>query len=163
MDLFSSIVVDCEGLINSRLLNHVSCDINDTLPLTPNHFPHGRLFIYASSTSLYDWTNPKKLSKKSWKPTKDQLDSFWKRQTKEYSATLIKPTKCAQKVETKEKQDLVWIFEDFTLREIWPLGKVFETFTGPDGIARSWVIKTALGALTRPAAKLASVEPKLDF
>ena len=43
------------------------------------------------------------------------------------------------------------------------LGKVVEMFTGPDGIARSRVIKTALGTLTRSAVKLALVEPKPDF
>ena len=61
------------------------------------------------------------------------------------------------------KNDLVWILEDFTLRGKWPLGKVVETFTGSDGIARSCVIKTALESLNRPAMKLALVEPKLDF
>ena len=56
-----------------------------------------------------------------------------------------------------------WILENFTSRGIWPLGKVVETFTGPGGIARSSVIKTVLGTLTRPAVKLALVEPKPDF
>ena len=58
--------------------------------------------------------------------------------------------------------DLVRILEDFTSRGIWPLGRNIEIFTGPDGRARSCVIKTALGKITRPAVKLALVTPKKD-
>ena len=103
------------SLINSRPLTHVSCHINDTLPLTPNHFLIGRPFIHAPAVSSYDQTNTNKLSNKSWKLTRDQLDSFWRRLLKEYAPTLIKRTKLNQKEETIEKHDLVWILEDFTL------------------------------------------------
>ena len=51
-DLFSTIVVECEDLIISRPLTHISCDINDTLPLTPNHFLLGRPFVYAPAGSF---------------------------------------------------------------------------------------------------------------
>ena len=86
-DLFSTIVVECKGLINSRQLTHVNCGINDTLPLTPNHFLLGRLFIYAPAASFYDQTNTNKLGNKPWKLTRDRLDSFWKRLLKEYDPT----------------------------------------------------------------------------
>ena len=82
---------------------------------------------------------------------------------KEYAPTLIKRTKLKQKEETIEKHVLVWILEDFTARGICTLGIIVETFTGPDGIAPSCLIKTALGTLTRPAMKLALVEPKTDL
>ena len=151
-DLFSTIVVECQGLIKSRPLIHVSCDINDILPIT--HFLLGSPFIYAPAASFCDQSNSNKLSSKSWKLTKDRLDSFWKRLKKEYAPTLIKRTKWNQKEENIEKQDLVWILEVFTPRGIWPLGKVVETFTGPVGIARSCVTKNALGTLMGTAVKL---------
>ena len=125
-DLFSTIVVEREGLINSRPPTHVICDNNDTLPLTPNYFLIGRRLIYAPAASFLDQTNNNKLSNKSWKQTTDRLDSFWKRLLKEYAPTLFKRTKWNQKEETIQKHDLEWILENFTPRGIWTLGKVVE-------------------------------------
>ena len=158
-DLFATIVAETEAILNSRPLTHVSSYLDDDLPLTPNHFLMGRPFVYAPAAAFYE-ASKSKLSNKSWKRAKDRLDSFWRRLLKEYVPTLIKRTKWTQPEETLEKDDLVWILEDFTPRGIWPLGRVLEVFTGSDGIARSCKLKTALGTLTRPAVKLALVTPK---
>ena len=37
-DLFVSIVAETEAMLNSRPITHISCDLDDDLPLTPNHF-----------------------------------------------------------------------------------------------------------------------------
>ena len=158
-DLFATIVAETEAILNSRPLTHVSSDLDDDLPLTPNHFLMGRPFVYAPAAAFYE-ASTSKLSNKSWKRAKDRLDSFWRRLLKEYAPTLIRRTKWTQPEEPLEKDDLVWILEDFTPRGIWPLGRVLEVFTGSDGIARSCKLKTALGTLTRPAVKLALVTPK---
>ena len=74
--------------------------------------------------------------------------------------TLIRHTKWSQPEDIIKTGDLVGILEDFTPRGIWPVGRIIEIFTGPDGRARSCVIKTALGKITRPAVKLALITPR---
>ena len=133
-DLFATIVAETEAILNSRPLTHVSSELDDDLPLTPNHFLMGRPFVYAPAAAFYE-TSTSKLSNKSWKRAKDRVDSFWRRLLKEYAPTLIRRTKWKQPEEPLEKDDLVWILEDFTARGIWPLGGVLEVFTGSDGIA----------------------------
>ena len=129
----------------TRSTRHTSSDLDDDLPLTSNHFLMGHPFIYAPAAAFYE-ASTSKLSNKSWKRAKDSLDSFWRRILKEYAPTIIRRTKWTQPLEALEKDDLVWRLEDFTPRGIWPLGRVLEVFTGPDGIARSCELKTALGA-----------------
>ena len=144
-DLYATIVAETEAILNSRPLTHVSSDLDDDLPLIPNHFLMGHPFVYAPAAAFYE-ASTSKLSNKSWKRAKDRLDSFWRRLLKEYASTLIRRTKWTQPQEALEKDDLVWRLEDFTPRGIWPLGRVLEVFTGSDGIARSCELKTALGA-----------------
>ena len=41
-EVFDTITVECESLLNSRPLTLVSSDIKDATPITPNHFLLGR-------------------------------------------------------------------------------------------------------------------------
>ena len=81
-DLFANIVAETEAIINSRPLTHVNSDLDDDLPLTPNHFLMGRPFVCAPAAVFYE-ASTSKLSNKSWKRAKDRLDSFWRRLLKE--------------------------------------------------------------------------------
>ena len=100
--LFATIVAETEAILNSRPLTHVSSDLDDDLPLTPNHFLMGRPFVYAPAAAFYE-ASTSKLSKKSWKRVKDRLDSFWRRLLKEYAPTLIRRTKWTQPEEPLKK------------------------------------------------------------
>ena len=72
-DIFSTVEVECEGLINSRPLTHVSCDINDILPLTPNHFLLGRPFIYAPAAAIHLRSRSFNLRPSKYQETKQQI------------------------------------------------------------------------------------------
>ena len=71
-DLFATIVAETEAILNSRPLTHVSSDLDDDLPLTPNHFLMGLPFVYAPAAAFYE-ASKSKLSNKSWKRAKDRL------------------------------------------------------------------------------------------
>lgn len=156
-EVFATIVAETEAIVNARPLTHVSCDIKDQLPLTPNHFLLGRAFSNLPSATF---SEAALATSASWRKARQHLDQIWSRLLKEYIPTLMHRRKWRTAGPPLEVNDVVWLLEDNTPRGIWPLGLVVQVFNGTDGVARSCKIKTALGTITRPAVKLAHVFPK---
>ena len=59
-----------------------------------------------------------------------------------------------------KEEDLVWILNDKRPRGVLSMGNVEKTHTGPDGVVRLCLLKTALVKVTRPAVRLSLVRPK---
>ena len=156
-DVFSTIVIETESLVNARPLTHVRSDIEDEDPLTPNHFLIGRAFPNVPACVFKETPT---IQTKTWTQVRQRLEAIWKRLLKEYIPTLNTRKKWLKPDAKLEENDVVWVLEEWTPRGIWPLGRVTRTFTGPDKTARSCEVKTALGFLTRPAVKLAHVFPQ---
>ena len=156
-DVFSTIVIETESLVNARPLTHVRSDIEDEDPLTPNHFLIGRAFPNVPACVFKETPT---IQTKTWTQVRQRFEAIWKRLLKEYIPTLNTRKKWLKPDAKLEVNDVVWVLEEWTPRGIWPLGRVTRTFTGPDKTARSCEVKTALGFLTRPAVKLAHVFPK---
>ena len=156
-DVFSTIVIETESLVNARPLTHVRSDIKDEDPLTPNHFLIGRAF---PNVPACVFKKTPTIQTKTWTQVRQRLEAIWKRLLKEYIPTLNTRKKWLKPDAKLEVNDVVGVLEEWTPRGIWPLGRVTRTFIGPDKTARSCEVKTALGFLTRPAVKLAHVFPK---
>lgn len=156
-EVFLTIVAETEALVNARPLTHVSCDVRDQLPLTPNHFLLGRPFTTVPNAVFCESSVA---SSASFRKARQHLNQIWSRLLKEYVPTLIARPKWRTNTPHLEVGDVVWLLEDHTPRGIWPLGIVKEVHSGTDGIARSCKLRTALGTVTRPAVKLGHVFPK---
>ena len=156
-DVFATIVSEAECLVNSRPLTHVRSNHEDDNPLTPNHFLLGRPFCNVPG-AVFNETHTSKSS--AWTQMKQRLQQIWKRLLTEFVPSLNKRQKWTSREAALEVDDNVWLLEELTPRGIWPLGRVTRTFTGPDNIARSCEVKTALDKLNRPAVKLIHVYPK---
>ena len=90
-----------------------------------------------------------------------QVKQTLKRLLTEYVHSLNKRQKTTSREAALEENDVVWLPEEFTPRGIFPLGRVKRTFAGPDNIAMSSEVETALGKLTRTAVKPNHVYLKL--
>ena len=156
-DVFSTIVTKAECLVISRPLTHVRSDNKDDDSLTPNHFLLGRPFANVPTILFQESAS---LKSTWWTQVKQRLQQIWKRLLQEYVPTLNQRRKWTSKEAALEVGDVVWLLEEWTPRGIWPLGRVTRIFTGPNKTARSCELKTALGAVTRPAVKLQHVFPK---
>ena len=79
---------EVEAIMNNRPLLHVSSDVTDMEPLTPNHILLGRpqpvvpIGIFDQDADAY-----------TWKKAQVQADNFWSRFIKEYLTTLQRRTK----------------------------------------------------------------------
>ena len=156
-EVFDTITVECESLLNSRPLTHVSSDIKDATPITPNHFLLGRPCPNVAAAIFGGSNSP---AQSSWRRSQDYLNSLWKRLLHELTPQLIGRPKWNKHDAPLKEEDLVWILNDNCPRGVWPLGIVEKAHTGPDGVVRSCLLRTALGKVTRPAVRLSLVYPK---
>ena len=154
-DIFETIVVEVEAILNSRPLTNVADQPENEEPLTPNHFLIQRPY---SSLPPGNFGDQQPASFKNWKHVQQLMNHVWRRLIKEYLPTLLKRRKWTDNNQPPLKLgDVVWVLKDLTPRGIWPLGRVVETSPGRDGEVRVAKVKTAYGSFVRPVAGLARV------
>ena len=154
-DIFETIMVEVEAILNSRPLTNVADQPENEEPLTPNHFLIQRPY---SSLPPGNFGDQQPASFKNWKHVQQLMNHVWRRLIKEYLPTLLKRRKWTDNNQPPVKVgDVVWVLKDLTPRGIWPLGRVVETSPGRDGEVRVAKVKTAYGCFVRPVAGLARV------
>ena len=140
--------------MNSRPLTYTSIDINDPLPLTPNHLLLGRPTVNFPPGVF---SERKITISKSWRTSQHLAEHFWNRFLREYIPNQQKRSKWTKGCPNLQVGDLVWVLEVFTPRGLWPLAKVIEVYPSSDQIVRSVKLKTAFGEKIRPVVKLSKV------
>ncbi|XP_055542952.1 uncharacterized protein LOC129728533 [Wyeomyia smithii] len=150
-----TMVIEAEGIVNSRPLTYLPLDSEEGEALTPNHILLGssngvRQPIFANA-------NPKFATKNAWNQIQLQLDAFWNRWIREYLPMLTKRSKWFGEVKPITVGDLVFVVDD-QRRNGWARGRVQEVVKGRDGRVRQAVVQTARGMLRRPVTKLAVLE-----
>ena len=132
-------------------------DIKDATPITPNHFLLGRPCPNVAAAIFGGSDSP---AQSSWRRSQGYLNSLWQLLLHEITPQMIGRPKWNKHDSQLKEEDLVWILNDNCPRGVLPLGIVEKTHTGPDGVVRSCLLKTALGKVTRPAVRLSLVHPK---
>ena len=149
-----TLVCEIESNMNSRPLTNVPSEINDPLPLTPNHFLLGRASVNYPP-GLFE--TQKVTVSRSWKSAQELALHFWNRLLREYVPNQQTRSKWNKTSENLKVNDLVWLLEDFTPRGLWTLAKVIEIYPGSDGVVRSVKLNTPHGEKVRPVIKLSKV------
>ena len=153
-DILWTLVCEIESNMNSRPLTNVPSEINDPLPLTPNHFLLGRASLNYPP-GLFE--SQKVTVSRSWKSAQELASHFWNRFLREYIPNQQTRSKWNKTSENLKVNDLVWLLEDFTPRGLWHLAKVIEIYPGSDGVVRSVKLRTPHGEKVRPVIKLSKV------
>lgn len=158
-----TMLIETEGVINSRPITYVFNEIGEPIPLTPSH-----LLIGKRVTSL----PPQKVQTQNVPTTREEInkkqkyrlalaEKLWKRWKTEYLLELRSAHHVLldkNKRETK-KGDVVLIHEDNVKKHMWKLGLVKEVIIGRDGKIRSCIVKTSKGnEIRRPVQLLYSLE-----
>ena len=152
-DIFETIMVEVEVILNSRPLTNVACQPDNEEPLTLNHF---LIQCPYSSLPSGNFGDQQPASFKNWKHVQQLMNHVWRRFIKEYLPTLIKRFKWTENNQPPLNiGDVVWVLKDLTLRGIWPLGRVVITSPGRDGEVRVAKLKTAYGSFVPPVTILA--------
>ncbi|XP_055527904.1 uncharacterized protein LOC129720444 [Wyeomyia smithii] len=150
-----TLLIEAEGVVNSRPLTFVPLDNEAQESLTPNHF------LLLSSQGVTQRPQPKiehaQVTRNSWRLMRSLVDEFWHRWIKEYLPTIACRPKWAGDTKECKKGDLVVIVNEST-RNGWLRGKVLSTLTGRDGRVRQAFVKTQNGVLRRPVTKIAILD-----
>ena len=139
----SSILIEIEGILNSRPLVQIDSTDPDNLALTPGHFLVGRT-IKAPPT---DVSSKVKLSSfRRWQLTQRLSNDLWAAWKEHYLHTLQTRQKWTSTQHVFKKDDVVLLKEDSLGYRHWPLARITNTFPGDDGVVR--VVELLCGGKT---------------
>ncbi|XP_077974180.1 uncharacterized protein LOC120329794 [Styela clava] len=150
-EALSTLMCECESIINGRPITTVSSDVNDLTPLSPN-----LLLLLKQEPVLPPGLFEQKdvYSRKRWKQVQYLADIFWQRWRKEYLPLLQQRKKWNKPQRNMCANDIVLIVDHNLPRNTWLLGRVIKTFPGKEGIVRSVSVQTQYSVLQRPVTKL---------
>ncbi|XP_062537725.1 uncharacterized protein LOC134206062 [Armigeres subalbatus] len=147
-----TLLVQIEGILNSRPLVQLSDDPKDYEALSPAHFLVGRE-LTAVAEPLYEDLKENTLSR--YQLVQKRKQCFWRRWSNEYVTNLQRRGKWFKDPTMLQKGLLVILKEDNTLPKHWKMGRIEEVYPGKDGIIRVVSVRTNNGVYRRPTTQLA--------
>ena len=135
-DVFHTLVVQAEGILNSRPLTAASTSPDDFKPLTPNDILHPGVLPTPPLEILPPAMEPApRVLLKRWQHVRALADGFWKRWQREYVSLLQSRGKWTRVRPNIKVGDLNLVVET-TPRHEWPLARVIEIFPDVKGHVR---------------------------
>ncbi|GFV04949.1 integrase catalytic domain-containing protein [Trichonephila clavipes] len=130
---FLTVIIQIEGMLNSRPLVPLSSDLDDLNVLTPSHFLKGR-----SITSIVepDLTNLNENRLDNWQKITKIIQLIWKRWSVNYLNSLQQRNKWHLEKKNAKIGDMVIIKEDNLPSCQWSLGRINNIYPGKDSKVR---------------------------
>ncbi|XP_072380528.1 uncharacterized protein [Diabrotica undecimpunctata] len=149
---FNTLIVQVEGILNSRPLMAMSQDPTNLEYLTPGHF-----LIGAPITSFPepDITEVPKNRIKFWNLCTQMQQHFWKKSHQDYLTQLQNRPKWKNKLPNLKEDMLVLLKEDNIPSFKWALARITKVIPGKDKIVRVVEVKTKNGTYVRSVTKVA--------
>ncbi|KAI5753166.1 hypothetical protein M8J77_024212 [Diaphorina citri] len=149
----STILSECEAVINSRPLTYVSDNSSDLSCISPSMFLHDLEEVGIPEFGVIKSTHLSKKLKRS-QELKSQL---CKRFRLEYLGQLQLFANNKKKHELR-LGEIVLVGDDNNKRINWPLGLIIQLIQGGDGHIRVVKVRTSTGVLTRPVQRIYPLE-----
>ncbi|CAG9105467.1 unnamed protein product [Plutella xylostella] len=151
-ELLYTVIVQIEGIVNSRPLCPLTDLPNDVTCLTPSHFIIGKAMTDLPEPNMLD-CNESRLNVYQKDITLKQR--FWKEFYSNYLSELQTRNKWLQPRPNLKIGDLVIVKDEMVPPTCWPLGRVISlNMNKTDNLVRSVVILTSKGQFSRPIHKL---------
>ena len=148
-------ITGAEEIVNSRPITYQSSNPKDDLPLTPNHFLHGRIGMEMPFETI-DSTNFSMRIR--WRRVQELVRHIWSRWIHEWLPALAQRKRWTTSRDNIKKDDIVLVMEANIPRGKWPLARVVETFPGKDGRVRTVKINAKGSTYIRPIVKIFPLE-----
>ncbi|XP_026112361.1 uncharacterized protein LOC113091129 [Carassius auratus] len=149
-DVLQTVLIEVEGILNSKPLGYVSSDVADLDPITPNMLLMGRR---DASLPQVVYT-PEPLSKRRWRHSQTIIDHFWSYFTQHYLPGLQTRQKWQRVTQDLAENTVVMIIDPQLPRAQWPIGRVVKLIPSADGHVRSAQVQVNDRLYLRPVAKL---------
>ena len=161
----STILVEIEGVINSRPLTYVYDDAEGiSFPLTPSHLLNGQNLLQEPNDRFTEIVSTYETLSKRAKYHFRLLWDFSKRWKSEYLYDLMEAFKSKQhtKIPSVSVGDIAILKNDHTKRSFWKVCRVEELLKGKDGNIRTAKVKVPKDkgnvTLIRPVCHLIPIE-----
>ncbi len=148
-EVLNTVLIEIEGILNSKPLGYVSTDIADPNPVTPNLLLMGRLDPSLPQTVYHE---TELLSRRRWRHSQVLADQFWTHFTKYYLPNL--QTRSIWQREKVQPDMIVMIVDPQLPRALWPVGRITNVFPGADGRIRTAEVRIKDRTYVRPVARL---------
>ncbi|XP_076047289.1 uncharacterized protein LOC143028810 [Oratosquilla oratoria] len=166
-DKLRTLCQELECVMNNHPFIYVSTA--DDIPLTPNHFMHGRTNALSPQIQLTNSDNPDYLVattlRTQYQFLTDALQTFKRRWTHDYVTSLkerhLRLTKTHQRV--PRVHDLVLLTLDGVPQDQYSLAHIIQVFPGPDNVIRSVRVRTAKGEYERSVTQIIPLELNLSI
>lgn len=158
----NTVLIQIEGILNSRPLTPLSSDPNDLIPLTPSHFLIGRTITMLPNSKV-DADKPGQICiLPRYQRVQALASHFWNRYQVEYISELQKRFKWQRPGGELHVGDLVVVKDDRLPPNRWLLGRISKLNPGCDGIARVADVTTSTGILRRAYNRLCVLPSSLS-
>ncbi|XP_018316662.1 uncharacterized protein [Mycetomoellerius zeteki] len=154
---YYTLLVEIEGILNSRPLTALSSDPNDLAPLTPAYFLIGDALIMPVEKDLL---NIKDTHLSRWQHIQKLRQHYWQRWQKEYLQQLQARTKWKEGDDVVWVGDLVLLIEDNLPPLQWKLGRIEALHPGDDKVIRVVTVRTSTGSYKRAVKKICALPCK---
>ncbi|KAL1273037.1 hypothetical protein QQF64_028899 [Cirrhinus molitorella] len=145
------LLLEVEGILNSKPLGYVSSDVADLDPVTPSLLLMGRRDASLPQV-LYDSNHL--LGKLRWRHSQVLADNFWTAFIRHYLPSLQERHKWRKDGKELTVGQVVLIVDPQLARALWPVGTVTETLAGADDKIRTARVKVKEKTYTRPVVRL---------
>nr|CAI5840401.1 unnamed protein product [Callosobruchus analis] len=157
---FFTLVVQIEGILNSRPLVAMSSDPNDLTSITPSHFLIGRPItalpdVNLTITPMYRLTRLRHVQK--------LYQQFWQQFSKHYLSQLHQQYKWKDGPVKATVDSLVLLKHDHMAPVKWPIGRIIKLYYGTDGVPRTADVKTSKGVITKSIRHLCPLPVQEDL
>lgn len=158
-EVLRTVLVEIEGILNSKPLGYTSSDVADPDPVTPNMLLMGR-----PDASLPQVIYPESelLSKRRWRHSQLLADHFWRRFLRNYLPEFQVRQKWRKEAENLQPGTVVMIVDHQLPRALWPVGQLTKVFPGEDGRTRAAEVEVKGKSYIRPITRLISLPALLD-
>lgn len=150
-EVLQTVLVEIEGILNSKPLGYASSDVSDADPITPNCLLMGRP---DASLPLTIYPQSELVSRRRWRHSQILADQFWKCFLKFYLPGLQNRQKWQKDSVDIQLGTTVLIIDPQLPRALWPVGQVKEIIPGADTKVRIARVKVGDKTYTRPVARL---------
>lgn len=140
----NTLIIQVEGILNSRPLFAMSNDPNDLNSITPSHFLIGRATTHLPEPDL---TQSQRLTR--FQHIQRLYQQFWNQFSKNYVSQLHHQYKWRCSPPDVKPLMLVLIQNDKQPPCRWKVGRIIRIFSGKDNVIRTAEVKTSNGTIIR--------------
>lgn len=128
-EVLRTVLIEIEGILNSKPLGYTSSDIADPDPITLVCLLMGR---HNGSLPQVGYKGPEIMSRRRWRHSQILADHFWKHFLTYYLPGLQARQKWQTNTVDLQTGDVIMIVDNQLPRTLWPVGKITRVFPGAD-------------------------------